>query len=234
MTKISIDPMLIQGERHTSGSIDLARRFEWRLQWEKSQLEHWQSYQQVCNQQGEQNKPQSENHISNDHTVEQLSSRPLRADDRISGHIELKQSHQLKALQHQPANGSAMGMGGNSTTNLSAAIPSNSVDRAQQAISNSPKTMQQVHNMSMSRQQVTPNMHIYQMDGSVEIALRNTGMNSKEGIKLMTGLRRDLISLGLRLTRLTLNGELFWQSESISPNHGVPSVMDEAPIDKIY
>ncbi|MET0043103.1 MAG: hypothetical protein ABW100_06250, partial [Candidatus Thiodiazotropha sp. 6PLUC3] len=47
MTKILANHVSQQQEQQLSGSADLARRFEWRLQWEKSQLENRPEYHQA-------------------------------------------------------------------------------------------------------------------------------------------------------------------------------------------
>jgi hypothetical protein len=73
-------------------------------------------------------------------------------------------------------------------------------------------------------------LHIYQQDGKVEVALRQSGLTAKQGTKLLHELRQDMAKLGLRLARVMLNGELFWQV----PQRDHPRVTTNTPIDKIY
>lgn len=232
MTKVVLDILPDRGARSAIGPADLARRFEWRLQWEKSQLKDWQAYRQVGVQRTPGEGPQTERSESGDEAIPGIASQPCLRSDQLFDVTESGPSHGLEKPQRRlcieplPKNNS---------------IPErNSITVAEattlRSVSVSPRTVRSVRAtpMPLSRQAQFPGMHIYQMDGKVEVALRNAGLRGKEGEKLIAGLRRDLASLGLRLARLTLNGELLWQSDSTATQDGSATEAQHGPIDRTY
>ncbi|MCU7815181.1 MAG: hypothetical protein KZQ81_08225 [Candidatus Thiodiazotropha sp. (ex Rostrolucina anterorostrata)] len=235
MTKIAFDPAAYQSERHANSPMNLARRLEWRLQWEKAQLDNWQTYRQADMQQLDNNGPPvdaGEGSLKTMH--EAFAQRPL-ASDQLPVVTETRRSdrldtHQLKLTYDQSNPKEAR-----SPTVYTGVAPPGGEGRGR-TLFISPNTSQtgRAAPIPLSRQSQSSGVHIYQADGGVEVALRNTGLNGKDGVTLMMGLKRDLASLGLKLTRLILNGELLWQTTTTTPKDLAFIDMDEAPIDKIY
>lgn len=234
MTKIVFETAPYQSERQAAGLIDLAQRFEWRLQWEKSQLENWQAYQSS-----------SEQHIDakssvkasgeGEKEINELLSKPQSSADKLTNASETRRSHLMethsgKLRFERPT------LPPKSFTSAQSTFAPTKSDGARNTFCASPRAVQsgRATQLPLIRHIPSQTLHVYQMDGKVEVALRCIGLNEKSGMKLMAGLKKDLASLGLKLTRLILNGEMFWRSEpSISINKAI-SDRDEYPIDKIY
>lgn len=235
MTKIAFDPAAYQGEQHTNSPMDLARRLEWRLQWEKAQLDNWQTYRQADMQQLDNSRPPveaSEGGLKTTH--EAFTQRPL-ASDQLPVVNETRRSGRLDMHQLKPTYDQSNPKEARSPTAYTVVAPPGGEGKGRTLFisQNTPQTGRAAP-IPLSRQSPSSGVHIYQADGRVEVALRNTGLNGKNGITLMMGLKKDLASLGLRLTRLILNGELLLQTSTTTPKGLAFTDMDEAPIDKIY
>ncbi|MEJ2610283.1 MAG: hypothetical protein P8179_09380 [Candidatus Thiodiazotropha sp.] len=238
MTKISIDQVPLQQQKQNSGSADLARRFEWRLQWEKSQLEERQAYQQV----GLQKEGRSiesaiaeQNPVGAEAEVLETQFLPFYLPESVSGDNTGSGQEQRFSSTCQINSGSSIIRETGSAAVLAAITPTRN-DGLKLAVSTIPKTTQSVRAIpaALSSSSTSPGVHVYQTDGIVEVALRSVGLNGKDGVKLMSNLKKDLASLGLMLARLTLNGELVWQSDLTESHKGTSSETEEPPIDKIY
>ncbi|MES9851130.1 MAG: hypothetical protein ABW170_04780 [Candidatus Thiodiazotropha sp. L084R] len=240
MTKILVNHSPQQQEKQPSGSADLARRFEWRLQWEKSQLENRQAYHKVeVPKERINTEPLNKGQINRSTEGQQQAQykNNLSLSEVSSKNVESVQAQRISTV-NTVAKGSGSITKDTGIANMSAAILPNG---SQSILLSEPiqqKTAQYVRAMSMpsnlSTQQLTPGLHIYQSEGTVEVAFRSTRLNEKEGLKLIAALKKDLASLGLMLSRLTLNGETVWQSELNEISNGAMSCSDEAPVDKTY
>jgi hypothetical protein len=235
MTKVDFDMPSQQGERCAIAPADLARRFEWRLQREKSQLEQWQVRRQVSGHKMDLVGPETERSEGGEKIAGETRTQPelhtaQLFDIRLSG-----PSHTSGPSRGDRANPLSLDCKAG-LDNIAGYNAPAMGDTSIRAIQTSAKTLQQGRIMPMpfSRQTYSANMHIYQMDGKVEVALRNTGLKGRSGEKLIAGLKRNLASLGLVLTRLTLNGELIWQSDTNASCCDAPYKANDAPIDRIY
>lgn len=237
MTKIAFDPSAYQAERHAGSPMDLARRLEWRLQWEKAQVENWQaSHHNGVQQTGIAESPVDavEGGLRDKHEVFTQSH---LTSDKLPVVIEPGHSNQSDRQQSKLRYDSSSPKEARFTTVHAVIAPAGGEGAGRPFfITQQTSPTVQATPMPLSRQSQPAVVHIYQADGKVEVALRNTGLNGKDGVKLMTGLKRDLASLGLRLTRLILNGELLWHTETTPPKGLAPTDTDadDMPIDKIY
>ncbi len=235
MTKIVTDSSLLPTDRQTTASVDQARRFAWRLQWEKAQWEH----RQTCDPGSGGGRDAGPGHCCEENET------PLKTSGVQSGRVveTLNQGNEILRSPHRSESSPLSDRAGvlvrtgteprptpmiHSVSRSEATRPDSTV-RSQQEAQRSQTRLAQP-----SRWTDYPSAHVYQSDGKVEVALRRTGLQANEGVKLIMGLQRDLASLGLRLTRLTLNGELLWQSQTPLGNRGGSMATDDTPIDKIY
>jgi hypothetical protein len=237
MTKIVSDPASYQVERHASSTLDQVRRLKWRLQWEKAQVENWQtSPRDGIQQAGATGSPveMSEGRPSENHEAFALN---YPASNKLPTLTEPGHSDQSDRQQpHLRYDSSGPKEAGSSTSYTAyASVGGEGVERPIFITSKTPPSVRATP-LALNRQTQPAGVHVYQVDGKVEVALRNTGLNGKDGVTLMTELKSDLASLGLRLTRLTLNGELLWQTETTPPKGpaSIDTDVDEIPIDKIY
>ncbi len=235
MTRIVSDAPHLPGEQQTTASVDQARRFAWRLQWEKAQLEHNQAQRQselpdsgtgkistqppemhdrVLDRAWDQSGLPGEEPLGDEvwHSPQSSGSPQQQAGmDRLVQPTQELQAHSSVAAAQN---------------NEGARRDASPIQRAAQAPRPQPSPA--------SRQSAYPSAHVYQSDGEVEVALRNAGLSGNDGVKLLIGLQRDLATHGLKLARLTLNGEMFWPSEPDAQPSGLRAGTDDAPIDKIY
>ncbi len=241
MIKIALDSAAHQTERHANSPLDLTRRLAWRLEWEKAQVDNWQASSHASSHAGGQQVDSTESSIATAEESlgerDEAFARTRPASDRFPVAMETGQIGGPD--MHRSAQGcDSFGPTQARLSNGQTAIAPSGVESAVRPPLINPKTVQTVRAMPMplNRPPLPAAVHIYQADGKVEVALRNTGLNAKDGLNLMTELKRDLASLGLRLARLTLNGELLWQTDTSMPNGLAFSDTDgdEAPIDKIY
>jgi hypothetical protein len=237
MSKLDFDPAAYQTERHANNPIGYAQRLEWRLQWEKAQIENWQTYRHGGGQQvevAESLVKESEGGLNEKHQApfqsrlmlneSSHSTEPGGSDQPYRVHSKIRYaSSSPKEIKPATACTASLSMGS---------------ERVGRSVSTVPKSLSTIRTtpIPFNQQSQSTGVHIYQVDGKVEVALRNAGLNGKEGVTLISGLKRDLASLGLKLTRLILNGELLWQREATQPEGFVSTEMvtDEMPIDKIY
>lgn len=238
MTKIAFDPTANQADRHTSNTVDLARRLEWRLQWEKAQVESWQRSHHMGGQQTDTSKSSAE--AGERCLKEQYAAfTPIDlASDRIPADTaDIPGTDRSGNYQAELVYESSLAKQSGKPSVHTVIVPAD-VKGAGQSLSIMTKTAQSARPMPMPANQQAKHagVHIYQVDGKVEVALRNTGLNGQDGVMLMKELKSDLASLGLRLTRLILNGELLWQTETPPPKGlaFAETETDEAPIDEIY
>jgi hypothetical protein len=237
MTKIVYDPTAHQVERHAGNTMDLARRLEWRLQWEKAQVENWQTSHHQVLQQAEAAEPPPETSERGLKENYETFSQSRFASDKWSVITELRRFDQ-SAIYHSKLRYDSSGSKETRTQMVQTVIAptgGEGVGRASFITAKTASTFRATP-IPLCRQSQAAGVHVYQADGKVEVALRNTGLNGKDGVALMTGLKKDLASLGLRLTRLTLNGELLMQAETTPPK-GLASIdrdADEMAIEKIY
>ncbi|MEW8024313.1 MAG: hypothetical protein AB2765_04790 [Candidatus Thiodiazotropha endolucinida] len=237
MTKIIFDPATYQAERHTGSPMDLARRLEWRLQWEKAHVDNWRTSRHEGMQQTDVTElpvDSSEGGLRIKHgafTQSQLASNKM-SDVKGQGDSDQLYRYQSKLRYDSPNQKEAR-----FTTAFTVIAPAGDegTGRPFFVTPKTPPTVR-VTPMPLNRRSQPAVVHIYQVDGTVEVALRNTGLKGKSGVTLLIGLKRDLASFGLRLTRLILNGELLWQTETQSPKGlaRTDTDADDMPIDKIY
>jgi hypothetical protein len=231
MTKILVETL---PERHAAGPIDLARRFEWRLQWEKAQLENWQTYQQ-CGEQHSNDRSLGNASGKNLNELSERLSQPGLSTGKLAGQSETGRSH-LEQTHPENLRFKPIAIPSKSPIGKQSTIAYSYSDGMRSTFSTSPRAVHNVRVTPVPFTQEIPSQaaHIYQLDGKVEVALRSAGMDEKCGAKLMAGLKKNLASLGLKLTRLILNGELFWASESALSISKSKLDRNETSIDKIY
>ncbi|MET0119606.1 MAG: hypothetical protein ABW124_01060 [Candidatus Thiodiazotropha sp. 6PLUC9] len=237
MTKILANHVSQQQEQQLSGSADLARRFEWRLQWEKSQLENRPEYHQA-KVVSDKLSTDSSNQGQNKRSAERLQESQFKTF-LIPSDVSLENNKLSQIQRISTTSGVVKGDGPITKdfgiANMLAATFPNSSYSSQLNSSVQQKSTQYVRTMPtvVSAQQLSPGMHIYQSEGTVEVAFRSTRLNEKEGMKLIAALKKDLASLGLVLSRLTLNGELVWHSELDEMQMRALSCSDEATVARL-
>jgi hypothetical protein len=215
-------------------SIDLAQRFEWRLRWEQSQLESWQAYQQNRVQHGDNRSSPTRTEDSHKQHNKSPSQSQLSVDKQTDNGVTRLSDLSLPQQKNLNFNPSPFSQQRHNMT--PSCMSSVWCDGVRSAISTAQKVTQNVRAtpVQFARDMPSQSLHVYQIDGNVEVTLRCIGLDEKSGVKLMAGLRKDLASLGLRLTRLILNGDLFWTAEPGFVDSGLHDDGNEAPIDKIY
>lgn len=218
-------------EFNSASSFDLARRFEWRLQWEKTQLENWQSYQ----------SPDQPTNSSKANETGRVSRTDINTFSYTSsGESDSNKMSQKYTTETIIANSSE----NKSVTNRVHANSKNNF-----VVNNSSETLLK-RTTAISKQTTTPptfsgtylqykkpnsmNMHIYQYEGGVEIALRDKEIKNKKGIELIENLKNDLAKLGLNLTKLKLNGEVIVNTNYRVTSEPVVDCADDAPINRTY
>ena len=237
MTKISIDSASWQQERQSRGLSDLARRFEWRLQWEKNQFENRQVYTQAKVSESGLGSTLSENIVQQDVTMKDAQiDQYFISNDHSTAKVDIAQQQECFTAASSTKYVRAA-VGAKSTVNMLTAIAPTAVNN----MTNFSATNQhEVSQFCQNRPSVvtacalTPGVHIYKVNNSVEIAFRSSNFTQKDGLKIIDRLKKDLFSLGLSLTRLTLNGELFWQSQSNESQTEDISSTDSDSLEKIY
>jgi hypothetical protein len=233
MTKVLSDLPTVFAQKQSTASLDIARRFEWRLQWEKSHLQDWQSFQQDSTQ---------ANNIDGSPNSEQVTQNLIGSFDETQSiqnvkstiyKLDLKEINQDRTFRNQHIKLMSTIINNNTTNmNFVTTTPPQSNDLHLKV--NIQKGLQYSRLLNQSKYQSQNNLHIYQSEGRVEVAFRSAGISNKEGLNILLGLRKDLASLGLKLTRLSLNGELFWGSETPTETDRVYSSSDESQLKKIY
>ncbi|MES9990003.1 MAG: hypothetical protein AB2603_20045 [Candidatus Thiodiazotropha endolucinida] len=237
MTKITFDPATYQAERHAGSPMDLARRLEWRLQWEKAQVDNWRTSRHEGMQQADVTELPVESSKGSLRIKHEAFTQSQPTSNKMSDVKGQGNSDQLDRYQSKLRCDSPNQKEARFTTAYTVIAPAGG-EGAGRPFFVTPKTPPTVRvtPMPFNRQSQPAVVHIYQADGTVEVALRNTGLTGKNGVTLMIGLKRDLASFGLRLTRLILNGELLWETETQSPKGlaRTDTNADDKPIDKIY
>ncbi|WP_316369619.1 hypothetical protein [Candidatus Thiodiazotropha sp. CDECU1] len=237
MSKIDFDASAYQAERAAGTSMDLARRLEWRQQWEKAQIENWQAGHHVRGRRAVGAGSSTEAGVAGLKETDETKTQTHPALEKSSMDTEPRRSNYAGRGQSRMMYDSSGPKEVKSATTYAPASPMVGGGKGH-GLSVSAKSLPTVRTPPppLVQQPHSTGIHIYQADGKVEVALRNTGINGRDGVMLMTGLKKDLASLGLRLTRLILNGELLWQSEAATPRGSVSADTDadETPIDKIY
>ncbi len=233
MTKIINTDIL----KHTSDSIqvnsmDLAKRFEWRLNWEKSQLE-----QQT--QKTPENKvlDGNQNRIvrSGASAVDRQSLRFQDTVVQLGKQVDIKpfaaaevQQLEIASQQQTVREGAQLNklfnIGDVQARPLSVKL----------AVPGAPESIQRFVR-PQPKADTRPAIHIYENEGEIEVSLRQSGASTPRGLEILAELRRPLRALGLNLARLTVNGDLIWQKKiNIKPAETASQADSDRLIDRNY
>ena len=213
-----------------TSSFDQARRFEWRLQWEKSQIENWQSYKSLdsrSDSSGTKEAGKVSTTDTNSFDYDHSNSPGLRKINQQFVTTYTANSGESNALNArvQLASKNSLLINSSSETVLKRTTVNSKQTTTTQNYSNTYLQYKKPNTM---------NMHIYRHEGCVEIALRDKAIKSKRGIELLENIKNDLAKQGFNLTRLKLNGNVV-----INSTHGVTSEpvsdrTENSPINRTY
>jgi hypothetical protein len=176
MTKIASEMAPYQGGQQAPSAIDLARRFEWRLQWEKSQLENWQAY--CCQHNEKFNSDRSTSYLSADNNEEVSEHQPEAeikteklSDMNETSHTSLTsipiEKIWIERFTAQPEYSSSARL----------LVTSAHSSGVRFSVSSSLAVEQTARSAAQifSRQIPVKPIHVYERDGNVEVALRSAG-----------------------------------------------------------
>ncbi|ODB85634.1 hypothetical protein A3194_12430 [Candidatus Thiodiazotropha endoloripes] len=219
------------GENNTISSFDQARRFEWRLQWEKSQLENWQSYQSQ-DQLSEPNKANKtckgsctdKNHLGYTTSSEKSGLKQVNQEYNTTYTANSSESRSVNTRAHIASKNSFV-------------FNTSSETALKQPTAKSKQTAANYNYSNTYLQYKKPtsmNIHIYEYDGCVEIALRDKAIKNKKGIELIETLKNNLAKQGLNLTRLKLNGNVVINLTHGNISERVIDCAENTPINKTY
>lgn len=239
MTKIVFEGSINGGSLASKQvkAIDLARRFEWRLSWEKSHLDR-QSITNVASQFDHpetsasrlQAKLVRSNEVNFSGVVHNISLPAQKQSDSngIGQQPSIGLTHAKNKISQRHAVQTRM-------LNVFTGVPLNELsNNASIPLSaNKLKSSTNIARMLIHQypiQKFKP-MHIYITDRGVQISMRDfgAGLSKQEGMMLIFQLRRTLTSLGMSLARLVVNGELIWAKRS--PHIKGHSADDHSAID---
>ncbi|ODB95125.1 hypothetical protein A3197_17320 [Candidatus Thiodiazotropha endoloripes] len=217
-------------ENKLNSSFDQARRFEWRLQWEKSQLENWQAYQSLD--------------FRSDSDKAKEAGKLSTTDINSLGYDSIE-TPGLRKVNKQYITTYTASSGETKTVNARVQLASKNsllINNSSETVlkrttvigKQTTTTQSYINTYLQYKKPTTKNMHIYRHEGCVEIALRDKAIKSKRAIELLENIKNDLAKQGLYLTRLKLNGNVV-----INSTHGVTSEpvsvrTENSPINRTY
>ncbi|HHJ13930.1 MAG TPA: hypothetical protein ENJ79_06065 [Gammaproteobacteria bacterium] len=216
MTKITSDILMRRAPDTTQvNAIDLARRFEWRMSWEKSQLDRasQNAAGDGVNHAGRPAAQESGN--SAQPPPPQLASRPVTGEtagqtaprDGVApasaDTVAVRASDGVRPLGLAPLAPPLDNPAAAGAVQIRPAGAGRYVVPA--APGSGPRFM-----LSRNRTDARPQVQVYLNGNEVEVSLRQSGYAPNEGARVLASLRRPLLALGVDLARLTVNGELVW------------------------
>lgn len=236
MTKISSDLVLKNISKSVQvNAADLTRRFEWRMNWEKSQLEQHLQKLPENDKQGGKQQPDP---VPTDTRV---------ADGRGSDYPSINEQSSSEVREPNPEVIVTKHRGGESRQGGQRVDSGTALNRAVTVGSPQLRTPASKHSGSGAvesgsrfvppRQKADGDraVHVYLNGEEVEVSLRHAAFTKSEGAGILAGLRRPLLALGVDLARLTVNGDLVWQKRPADKSSGHLSQPDsDHLIDRSY
>lgn len=224
MTRILPDSAGVAREPRHGVAADLAQRFEWRLRFEKAQIEQRERLARAAGGEARAGvrAPVAETAAAQRSPV----ADPAEFPEGVRAETPAPVADDEQVRQDVPPRSPVPGTTGTTVPVQGAAAGNTDVRAAPPASRSDAPAAPRPARAPLPAERPALALHVYRAGETVEVALRDPGFVPGAGARLLGDLRRTLASLGLRLAKLTVNGQRLQRPDA--------SGAGDAPIDRIY